>query len=74
MPLTAEIVGKYSEQFKRTFGVPLQKFCHPLFGFDVIAFDDKIVQPPDGTSTKEAVLERWGQDAVDMILALIDGA
>jgi hypothetical protein len=65
-----EAVGTYSDQFKRTFGVPLQRFMHPMFGFDSVNFDTQVVQSGD-RSCAEVVKERYGESAVNMLIALL---
>ena len=56
--------------FHRTFGVPIQRFMHPLFGFDVVAFDAWL-RVPDGVSTRNTIIERYGQEACDMVFSLL---
>lgn len=62
---------RYSDKFRRLFGMSLGRFMHPFFGFDVLKLDD-FLKPPDGTSLKDAVLARWGEEAVALIETLID--
>jgi len=57
-------------EFQRTFGKTLHKYMHPLFGFDIIAFDD-FLQTPDGTSTHDYLLQKYGQAALDLVERLI---
>jgi hypothetical protein len=63
--------GDYYRKFGATFGWPLASFFNNLTGFDIVKFDDVVVKPPDGTSTKDAVFARWGQEGVDIILGLL---
>ena len=61
---------KYSSKFKQFFGASLGNFLHPIYGFEIIKFDG-LIQPPDGVSTKDVVHERYGEEAVQLVLELI---
>lgn len=65
-----KLLDSNRDKFQRTFGVPLHRFMHPLFGFDVIAFDD-FLKTPDGQSTHDYLLEKFGQEADALIESLI---
>lgn len=65
-----KVVQDYSRVFLSTFGVQLGRYMHPLFGFDVVRFD-QMIQPKDGESTKDKVEREYGQEAVDLIMELI---
>ena len=58
------------QQFQGIFGVPLHRFWHPLFGFDVIKFDEWL-GTPDGTSTHDHILNTKGQGALTLVEGLI---
>ena len=60
----------YDMQFTKTFSIH-NKFYHPLFGFDVIAFD-KWLKVPDNQSTKDYLLEHYGEASVQMIYNMIN--
>lgn len=62
---------QYADQFKRTFGRSIGPYMDKFTGFDVLKFDDEVIQPPDGKSTEEVVRERYGEDAVTLIRNLI---
>jgi hypothetical protein len=64
-------VSKYSTKFRQFFGANLGNYLHLINGFEVIKFDSQIIQPPDGVSTKDVVAERFGSDAVELVLELI---
>ena len=64
---------KHAPRFRQIFGVQLKPFWDNLTGFDLIKFDDEVVKPPNGQSTKKVIKERWGDEAVAMILELIGG-
>ena len=67
----ALVVVTYEKQFEDTFGVPLRRFMSSITGFDVIAFDDDVIKPEDGVSTKETIQQKHGDAAVDLILNII---
>ena len=56
--------------FSMVFGTPIDKYMHPLFGFDLMSFD-VFIKTPDGTSTKEWVKEKYGLEGVNIILRLL---
>jgi hypothetical protein len=55
------------QSFQAIFKVPLHRFWHPFWGFDVVRFDEQFIQAPDGRSTRDVVLERYGQAGVNLI-------
>lgn len=57
-------------EFKRLFHVSLGEYWHPVFGFDVTGFDDKIIKSGN-QSMKDAVRQTYGQDAVALIQRLL---
>lgn len=75
-PLSEMVVGNirkerhYHNEFRKLFGMDLGRFMHPFFGFDVIKLDD-FFRPPEGQSLQDCILARFGQDAVDLVVALI---
>jgi hypothetical protein len=68
---TARLKHQYKAQFQATFGVPLEDYWGDVGGFDIVKFDETFVKPPDGTSTNRAVYERWGAEAVNLVLTVI---
>ena len=56
--------------FKRVFGIKLSRYWD-VTGFDAIKFDEEFIKPPDGTSTAEAITERYGQAATDLVFELV---
>lgn len=62
---------KYSQEFQLTFGVSLGKFWSVVTGFDVVKFDEELIKPPDGTSTREAVRQKYGNYAVEILEGLL---
>lgn len=67
-------IHKYSHSFRETFNLNLCNylggFWQLLFGFDIIKFD-KDIKTPDGTSTKEFILDKYGEEAVNLISDLL---
>ena len=43
---------------------------HPIFGFDIIQFNNDI-QVPDGQSCKDFVKEKYGDNAVQLLERLL---
>jgi hypothetical protein len=63
-----DLVG---QKFKRIFNRSLHTFWDPLTGFDAIKFDDWL-KPEAGTSTRDAVLSRYGEEALNLIENLME--
>ena len=62
--------------FSSYFGRPLRDFWHPLFGFDIIKFDDycqaALGYVEDGkTSTCDFTTAKFGKNATSLIESLI---
>ncbi len=62
---------RYAPQFQKEFSVRLWTYWDMRTGFDIVRFDDEVIKPPDGASTREAILARYGEDAVKLIEELI---
>jgi hypothetical protein len=65
-----KLLHTHQAEFQRIFGKSLGGFWHPIFGFEIIRFDDW-VRPPNGVSLEGQVRLKWGQPAVDLIWKLI---
>lgn len=67
----------YEKMFQTTFKISLRRFFHPIFGFDIITFDDWLIShhgydiETSGKSASEFTTEKFGEDATKMIHALI---
>lgn len=61
---------RFAKPFEQAFGVKMHPFFDYVMGFDVVAFD-KYLEVPDGTSTKEFIAEKYGDDAVTLVENLI---
>uniref|UniRef100_A0A6M3KK05 Uncharacterized protein n=2 Tax=viral metagenome TaxID=1070528 RepID=A0A6M3KK05_9ZZZZ len=62
---------KYSTAFQLTFHRGLGDFWDIITGFDVIKFDEEVIKPPDGTSTRDQILKDYGEDTVKLVEGLI---
>jgi len=66
----------HEQQFQLYFKKPLRKFFHPLFGFDILKFDEEMKSKfgyieDNKTSCSDFVLQKFGKDAVELIRNLI---
>ncbi len=59
------------QQFRDIFKVELARYMHPLFGFDIIAFDEQVVKPNDNESCRQAIVREYGQEAANLVEALL---
>lgn len=67
----------YSRQFRDLFHTQLEKYLHPILGFDIIAFDAYLHSihynfEDDGLSTKDFITREYGENAAQLILTLIE--
>lgn len=65
-----ECITIHSKQFLETFHVDIKQFMsglHFLIGFDIVAFDQQVIQAPDGKSMSDVIIEQHGQAANDLI-------
>jgi hypothetical protein len=60
----------HAHEFQRIFGVSLTSYLNKITGFDIIKFDE-FVRPKKNESTADALRRRWGQEAVNLVRALI---
>ena len=65
-----KLKATHEKEFLNIFNVPLSRFMHPIFGFDIIQFDTYI-RTPDGTSTKEWTKKRYGVESVGLLYKLM---
>jgi len=66
-------IKKHRREFREIFGIDLNNYYDIIIGFDVIAFDEKFIQPAEGQSTHDKVNEKYGARAVDLVLELLKG-
>ena len=57
-------------KFLETFGVGMERFFHPFFGFDVVRFDEWL-KTPDGKSTREFLVEKYDVKAMELVESII---
>ena len=62
---------RYHRDFRRIFGVSLVKYHDFLTGFDIVKFDEEVLQPPPGKSARDIVIEKYGQDGLAVIEGLL---
>jgi len=60
-----------ADDFRRIFRFSLVNYTDPLFGFDIVAFDRRL-KVPDGTSTKDFIKEKYGDEAVSLVIRLME--
>lgn len=60
----------HRDEFQTTFNKSLHKYMHPIYGFDIVAFDTYIA-PPDGTSLQDYLISSYGKDASELVSKLI---
>ena len=63
--------NRYEQEFKSIFKISLRKFYHPLFGFEIIEFDKRIIKTPDNESMQDYILKNYGDRAVELMFILI---
>jgi hypothetical protein len=59
------------DQFQKTFGVKVNAYYDRMTGFDIIKFDEEFLKTPDGISTHDLVVQKYGEAAADLIVKLI---
>ena len=66
-------IKSHNQEFCETFSpLRLSQFHDVFTGFDIVKFD-KAIETPDGKSTKDWVIEKYGENAAELILKLIRG-
>jgi hypothetical protein len=59
------------EEFQRVFKTRLRPFWQDnIFGFDIVGFD-KWLEVPDNMSTRDFILDKYGQDGCDIVERLL---
>jgi len=59
------------QEFFNVFGVSLSSFFDPIFGFNIIAFDEEVIKPSANESTKDKILRKYGEKGVECIKNLL---
>lgn len=62
---------KYAGAFQQIFHRSLRDYWDIFTGFDIIKFDETFIKPPDGVSTRDQILQDYGEYAVKVIEGLI---
>ena len=63
---------EHAKEFRTTFGVGLNEFWGAL-GFDIVAFDVKVVKSPKNVSCAAALQAKYGKRAVQIVRELMGG-
>ena len=66
-----ECCRKYGKRFKEIFKVPIGAFMHPVTGFDICGFDNKVIRSKDGVSMRQTLVDEYGLEAAQMIAEII---
>lgn len=69
-----ECITLHRQEFLSVFSVDIRRFMsglHFLIGFDIVAFDQQIIQTPDDLSMSDIIVKRYGQSASDLIDAIL---
>ena len=59
-------------KFYSLFGHSITAYWSILTGFNIIKFDEEVVKPADGESTKDKLRSAWGESAVALIKELLN--
>ena len=69
--LLLKVNGDERRLFKRLFNVNLTDYFDGMNGLDVAKLDDNVIKSPDDKSMSDVVIEKYGQEADDLIHRLI---
>lgn len=61
---------EHEAEFQSIFGVRLRDYMSSCMGFDLLKFDDTVVKPKDGVSTKDTIEQKYGARAVELVSIL----
>lgn len=62
---------QYAHEFAELFGIHLRPFWDNVTGFDIVKFDDHIIQSPDGQSMEDVIQSEYGNEGVNIIKSLL---
>ncbi|OGC94154.1 MAG: hypothetical protein A2W25_12280 [candidate division Zixibacteria bacterium RBG_16_53_22] len=65
-----DLLNQYRDKFMHIFNVPLTRWMHPLYGFDIGAFDDWIKTPAD-ISLRDHIFNIYGDEGVQIVLGVL---
>lgn len=60
-----------SQKFYNIFGISLKKYFTPIFGFDIIKFDEEIIKTEPNKSMNATVKAKYGKNGVEIIKNLL---
>jgi hypothetical protein len=66
-----QILGKERAiEFLMSKGIDVRKYMSPMFGFDIVKFDEDL-GTPDGISCAEFIEQKHGKEVVEIIRELL---
>lgn len=63
------VAMKSCKDFETTFLLKFKDYWNPMLGFDICKFDEDI-KTPDGTSTRDFIIQKYNKDACTLIETL----
>lgn len=69
-PLMSPPPQDQADAFQRLFHCPLRRYWHPVFGFEIVRFDQVVVHSGD-RSMRAAIVEQYGEEAAQLVEALL---
>lgn len=58
-------------EFESVFKCPFMAYWSPLYGFDVVQFDEKVIKSEEGCMRDE-IVKVWGKEAANLVEYLIN--
>ena len=62
---------EYSNKFYWTFGVSLKTYLDPMFGLDIVKFDEEVIKTEPNKSMKSTIRAKYGKNGVEIITNLL---
>ena len=59
-------------KFERIFKVGMMTYYDPIYGFDIVKFDDEVIKPIDNESCADKIEREHGKNAVIVITQLLE--
>ena len=69
--LFLKVTRQDRQLFERLFQVSFANYFDGMNGLDVAKLDDNVIKSPDDKSMSDVVIEKYGQEADDLIHRLI---
>lgn len=66
-----KLYRKHEHEFAELFGIHLRPFWDNITGFDIVKFDDHIIQSPNGQSMEDVLQAEYGDEGVSIIQSLL---